>query len=351
MNAEPSTTAPRRRVETVIDQARLPAVRSSETSLDDVARLGMWLAAAESESRDPKALGAAAALRLAFARELGLPLTAASEVHVIRGRLSLGALLLRALAEEQGFVVRKTPESDRESCTAVISREGEELGRVTWSTETATARGLLPAKAGSGWARNPDRMLWARASTDAIRDFAPRVAVGLLVTEELDEVVDVVEPQPTAPAAAPLLASGGHGASYEPDPEPIPGVDEPAPPPDVPYDEAGNPDDPAVAQEAEAREKAAEVVPWDRKQQRRLFAMLGELDKSFEPPIDPEVGIRYGDWKSVAVETADKRWGKDLKDLSYDEAEELIKRVDARLKELRGEQQPPTDPAEGDIPY
>ena len=41
------------------------------TDLDRIARLGLWLAAAESGSKDPNALGAAAALRIAYAESLG----------------------------------------------------------------------------------------------------------------------------------------------------------------------------------------------------------------------------------------------------------------------------------------
>jgi predicted TIM-barrel fold metal-dependent hydrolase len=44
-------------------------------SLDRYARIGQWLAAAESGSKDPNALGAGAALRLVYVHELGLPLS------------------------------------------------------------------------------------------------------------------------------------------------------------------------------------------------------------------------------------------------------------------------------------
>ena len=62
-----------------------------DTDLDRIARLGMWLAAAESNSNDPKAKGMAAALRIGYAESLGLPAHAAGEIHIIKGNLTLSA--------------------------------------------------------------------------------------------------------------------------------------------------------------------------------------------------------------------------------------------------------------------
>ena len=70
-----------------------------ENRLDDLARLGAWLALSESGASDEKARGAAAALRLYYAAELGLPPLAVAELSVIKGRLFVSAQLMRALAE------------------------------------------------------------------------------------------------------------------------------------------------------------------------------------------------------------------------------------------------------------
>jgi RecT family len=307
--------------ETTTPETRpLPAVRSSDDGgLDDIARMGKWLAAAESEARDPNSRGAAAALRLAFARELGLPLTAASEVHIIRGKLSLGALLLRALAEEQGYRIEKV-DSDDAACTAVVWRGEEELGRTTWTIEQAQRRGLV--KSGSGWEKNPDRMLWARAATDALRDFAPKVAVGLLVTEELDDLSEAdADPAAVAqlgsPPASPAMEAFSRGEGPYPYPEgsgePLLGEPEAEPEPEPP----------------------PEAEPWTDRDRRTIYAILGELDKRFTPPlVSGSEHVHYEDWKSVAVETVVKRYDKNaLGDLSHDEALDLIKRMRARLKE------------------
>jgi hypothetical protein len=160
------------------------AVKTNDDELNRAARLGMWLAAAESGSKDPKALGMAAALRIAYAGSLGLPAHAASEVYVIKGNLTLSAKLCRALAHNHGVSVQKQDET-ADSVTAVVMEGSRELGRYTFTLDMARKAGL----SGDNWTKNPDRMKWARASKRALDDFAPWVTVGILSIEETDEPV------------------------------------------------------------------------------------------------------------------------------------------------------------------
>src|SRR5262245_32555627 len=81
----------------------LPTPRFTE--LDRFARLGQWLALSESGDVSAKAKGATAALRLYYASELGLTPMAAAELTVIKGRLYVGAQLLRALAVRAGYQI------------------------------------------------------------------------------------------------------------------------------------------------------------------------------------------------------------------------------------------------------
>jgi len=153
------------------------------TRLDELARLGTWLALSESGSNSEKAVGASAALRLYYAAELGLPAPAVAELSVINGRLFMSAQLLRALAEREGYRVYRG-HSDDESCTAVLMRESVELGRATFTIENAKTAGL----GGRGaWKTHPARMLWARASKNVIVDFAPGVALGIALDDEAQE--------------------------------------------------------------------------------------------------------------------------------------------------------------------
>jgi hypothetical protein len=157
----------------------------ASNDLDRVARLGMWLAAAESKSEDPKAKGMAAALRIAYAEHLGLPAHAAQDIHVIDGGLQLSSRLKRALAHNHGLRVELVSE-DETQCTAQIVEiaTGKPVGQpVTYTLEMAK-------RAGTGgrtnWQKHPDQMLWARASARALDRYAPWVTVGVTSLADVD---------------------------------------------------------------------------------------------------------------------------------------------------------------------
>lgn len=158
--------------------------RAVDPELDRAARLGMWLAAAESNSNDPNAKGMAAALRIQYAESLGLPAHAAAEIHLIRGNLTLSAKMCRALANQHGLRVIRVDETPT-SCTAAVVEiaSGRELGRTTYTLEQAKKAGLR----GDNWEKHTDRMLWARASKRVLDDFAPHVTVGVMSYEDAVE--------------------------------------------------------------------------------------------------------------------------------------------------------------------
>jgi hypothetical protein len=169
------------------ESPNLPARRAPE--LDAIARLGTWLAAVESKRDDVATLGAAAAYRIHAVEELGLRGTwAAQELSIIRGKLVASAKLKRALVERAGYRVERRDDSD-ESCTAVLIRRetGEVIGSYTFTIEMAKKAGYV--RADSGWQKEPARMLWARVSTRVIDDFAPSIALGIYIEEDLDELV------------------------------------------------------------------------------------------------------------------------------------------------------------------
>lgn len=170
------------------------ATATSTASLDYSARLGMWLAAAESNSNDPKARGMAAALRIEYARLLDLPPHAASEIYVIKGNLALSAKLCRALAHNHGLRVTKVDETATSVTAAVVDGNGKELGRSSYTMEQAKKAGL----SGTNWTNNPDRMLWARASKRVLDDFAPWVTIGVMLDDEAVEMAQA-DPVPFDP--------------------------------------------------------------------------------------------------------------------------------------------------------
>lgn len=162
-------------------QERAASTAVALPELDRAARLGMWLAAAESNSNDNRARGMAAALRIEYARLLGLPPHAAQEIHIVKGNLTLSAKLCRALAHDHGMRVVPVDET-AESCTAALIdlASGKEIGRRTYTLAQAKKAGL----SGTNWTNHPDRMLWARASKRVLDDFAPHVTVGVMTEDE-----------------------------------------------------------------------------------------------------------------------------------------------------------------------
>ena len=193
--------------------------------LDGLARIGQWLAASEESDPNEVQRGATAALRLYFARELGLSPLAASELSVIRGRLVVSAKLLRARAAQYGYRVVKVAGDDQTCTVALVERDGGELvGEYTFTMADAAKAGLVRDK--SAWKTHPARMLWARASKFVIDDFAPEVSMGLMLDDEAAEITGEV----VAETFEPDEPSGGLGANppnpperqeYAPDP---PGV-------------------------------------------------------------------------------------------------------------------------------
>jgi hypothetical protein len=161
------------------------AVRDPE--LGRIATLGKWLALSESGQDNQQAKGASAALRLYYADKLELPPLAVAELSVIRGRLVVGAKLLRALAARQGYRVLRA-NSDNTSCTAILTQAdtGQEIGRNTFTMADAKQAGLVRER--SAWQTHPARMLWARASKFVIDDYAPEVSLGIVTPDEMAEI-------------------------------------------------------------------------------------------------------------------------------------------------------------------
>lgn len=173
--------------------------------LADIARLGKWLALAESGDTTDQAKGATAALRLYYARELGLPPTGANDLAMIHGRLHIGAQTYRALARRHGYRIVKHEPTDA-ACTAILfDPAGEEVARETFTIDQARSAGLVKPK--SAWETWPARMLWARASSNVIRDYVPEVGLGVGIIEEAGdwiegEAIEIPEERPEPEAAA-----------------------------------------------------------------------------------------------------------------------------------------------------
>jgi hypothetical protein len=77
--------------------------------------------------------------------------------------------------------------------------KGVKKVRVSFTSDDAKLAGLLPAKAGSGWAKFPAEMLRARVISKATRMLDPRITQGRYTPEE---VADFSSPSPTPTVTA-----------------------------------------------------------------------------------------------------------------------------------------------------
>src|SRR4051812_35681784 len=111
----------------------------------------------------PAAVGAA----ILAGREIGVgPMTSLQHLHVIEGRPSMSAQLMRALVLAHGHTIRVV-ESSSTRCTMVGRRAGEsDDTTVTYSIDDAKRAGL---DSKSNWRKMPRAMLVARATGELCR--------------------------------------------------------------------------------------------------------------------------------------------------------------------------------------
>jgi hypothetical protein len=132
-------------------------------------------------------------LARAWAENRGLDiLTAVQSVAFVQGRPVIDATMQRALAKQAGYRVLVT-EADANYATVKVTElsTGEVIGEASYTMADAKAAGLIGK---DNWKKNPEDMLVARATTRAVRRYAPEVMVGLTVAEEFDEIA----PDPVA---------------------------------------------------------------------------------------------------------------------------------------------------------
>ena len=164
--------------------------------LDEIARLGQWLAAAESGDSSPNAQGATAALRLYYAAELGLTPMAAAELSVIKGRSvrrrSCCARSRSVPATACSASTHRTRRARRGSPTVKAGSWGKQRShwnrrrRPAWSARGGRGRRTRRGCCGLGRRRTRSRLILR----------PPEVALGIaLLTMSLQEI---------EPAAAPL---------------------------------------------------------------------------------------------------------------------------------------------------
>ncbi len=144
-------------------------------------------------------------------------LTAMQTVAFVQGRPVIDATMQRALAEKAGYTLR-IPTVDRTAATVEVWRDGELVGSATYTWDDATTAKLTGK---DNWKNNPEDMLVARATTRAIRRFAPSVMLGMADRDEADQLdpANVLAPAPTREVVAGVAAPDDPGA--DPSPAPV----------------------------------------------------------------------------------------------------------------------------------
>lgn len=124
------------------------------------------------------------------------PLELSRLYHIIGGRLSLRADAMLGLFRERGGKVKWTTFT-ADAAVAIFTLDGVET-EISYTRADATLALLLPARAGSQWARYPAEMLRARMISKAIRMVAPEVCAGVYTPEEVADFAPQPPPEKRA---------------------------------------------------------------------------------------------------------------------------------------------------------
>lgn len=117
-------------------------------------------------------------------RELGVPpMQAVRGIHVVKGRPSLSAELMLALAYQNipGFKL-KIEASNEQLCRITVQRPSSEPVTISFSIGDAQRAGLAH---GDNWKKYPAAMLRARCTSAILRVVAPDAIRGIYTPEEL----------------------------------------------------------------------------------------------------------------------------------------------------------------------
>lgn len=180
-------------------------------NIDDLARLSKQVA--DSNYYGDMKSAAQAGVKLMIARELGLGVTAISNIHLVEGKIQLGYQILIALVKRSGKYNMRFLERTDELVRIEWFEDGESVGFSKFDMKDAERAGLTkPSRSGnpSNFTKYPIRMLTARAVSDGFSTYAPECAGGALYTD--------FEISGDEPAAAPAPRPIATARTFEPAP-------------------------------------------------------------------------------------------------------------------------------------
>ena len=118
--------------------------------------------------------------------EIGVPpVTALSNIHIIKGKPVLsGALIAAKVKQHPNYDYRKIETKDESACVSIL-QDGEEVGRETFTMTDAKRANVT---GNFTWKQYPNAMLFWRALTQAARFHCPDVFMGsVYMPEEMGE--------------------------------------------------------------------------------------------------------------------------------------------------------------------
>ena len=163
------------------------------TSLEAVKELGSWIARSGVFNCQKDEQGNMIALECLATRKT--PFDFKREFHLVNGSLTMRSdAMLAGYRTRGGKVIWK--QFDSTAAIGIWKYDGNEC-EIGFTAEDAKQAGLLPAKPGSGWQKDPSAMLRARCISKAIRMLAPEVVAGVYTPEEAADFTAT----PSTPAA------------------------------------------------------------------------------------------------------------------------------------------------------
>jgi hypothetical protein len=324
-------------------------------SIDDLARLSKQVA--DSNYYQGTDSAAQASVKLMIARELGLGITSISNIHLVKGKISLGYQILIALVKRSGKYDMRFVERT-ETCVRIEWYEdGKVVGTSKFDMDDARRAGL----SGDNYRKFPIRMLTARAVSDGFNTFAPECAGGALYTDgEIPEDDNPAPARRTRAEQSPPIPSSETVIDVEPvAAAPVATAAAEATPIDPPVAESAAATAPSIPEQTEAcklvvkamTKKQLEVVrecvehlgiAWDAATPFRLVERFGAdateqdslllaLHAAVTPPetIEGEVEPWFGDKAEAFQQHLNEDADKTARDIAA--AEEKRDAISAKL--------------------
>ena len=127
--------------------------------------------------------------KIMFGQELNIgPAASMSNIHIIKGKPSIGSHLIAAKVKQSDKYNYKIAEKSEKKCVIDWYEEDEKVGQSEFTIQQAKQIGLTRK---DNWKNYPKNMLFARAISNGAKMFCPDVFItGVYTPEEMQSVED-----------------------------------------------------------------------------------------------------------------------------------------------------------------